>query len=79
MDVRGADVTQKQLRDDLITLLIAGHETTGSMLTYPPPPISLSLSCSPSLSLSHTLSLSRSLSLSGSLAVSPSLALSLFR
>jgi hypothetical protein len=34
VDVRGADATQKQLRDDLITLLIAGHETTGSMLTW---------------------------------------------
>ncbi len=34
VDVRGGDATQKQLRDDLITLLIAGHETTGSMLTW---------------------------------------------
>jgi len=34
VDMRGADATQKQLRDDLITLLIAGHETTGSMLTW---------------------------------------------
>lgn len=34
VDLRGADATQKQLRDDLITLLIAGHETTGSMLTW---------------------------------------------
>ncbi len=34
VDVRGGDATQKQLRDDLITLLIAGYETTGSMLTW---------------------------------------------
>ena len=34
MDVRGAEASAKQLRDDLITLLIAGHETTGSMLTW---------------------------------------------
>jgi cytochrome P450 family 97 subfamily B polypeptide 3 len=34
VDCRGADATAKQLRDDLITLLIAGHETTGSMLTW---------------------------------------------
>jgi len=34
VDVRGADASAKQLRDDLITLLIAGHETTGSMLTW---------------------------------------------
>ena len=34
VDLRGADATQKQLRDDLITLLIAGHETTGSLLTW---------------------------------------------
>lgn len=30
----GAEASAKQLRDDLITLLIAGHETTGSMLTW---------------------------------------------
>jgi carotene epsilon-monooxygenase len=29
-----AEASAKQLRDDLITLLIAGHETTGSMLTW---------------------------------------------
>ena len=34
VDCRGADASAKQLRDDLITLLIAGHETTGSMLTW---------------------------------------------
>ena len=34
VDVRGAEASAKQLRDDLITLLIAGHETTGSMLTW---------------------------------------------
>ena len=30
----GDDVTSKQLRDDLMTLLIAGHETTAAVLTW---------------------------------------------
>ena len=28
VDLRGEEVDNKQMRDDLITLLIAGHETT---------------------------------------------------
>lgn len=31
---KGEDVTNRQLRDDLMTLLIAGHETTAAMLTW---------------------------------------------
>jgi len=31
---KGEDVTTRQLRDDLMTLLIAGHETTAAMLTW---------------------------------------------
>ena len=34
VDVRGADVTDLQLRDDLMTMLIAGHETTAAVLTW---------------------------------------------
>ncbi|CAL6315741.1 unnamed protein product [Bathycoccus prasinos] len=34
VDVRGADVTDSQLRDDLMTMLIAGHETTAAVLTW---------------------------------------------
>jgi len=34
IDIRGGDCEDKQLRDDLMTLLIAGHETTGSLLTW---------------------------------------------
>ena len=34
MDVRGADVDDSQLRDDLMTMLIAGHETTAAVLTW---------------------------------------------
>lgn len=30
----GEEVTSKQLRDDLMTLLIAGHETTAAVLTW---------------------------------------------
>ncbi|XP_078441726.1 cytochrome P450, family 97, subfamily A, polypeptide 3 [Wolffia australiana] len=30
----GDDVTSKQLRDDLMTMLIAGHETTAALLTW---------------------------------------------
>lgn len=30
----GDDITSKQLRDDLMTLLIAGHETTAAVLTW---------------------------------------------
>ena len=30
----GDDVTSKQLRDDLMTLLIAGHETTAAVMTW---------------------------------------------
>jgi cytochrome P450 len=32
--MRGADATERQLRDDLMTMLIAGHETTAAMLTW---------------------------------------------
>jgi len=34
VDMRGEDSTAKQLRDDLMTMLIAGHETTGAVLTW---------------------------------------------
>lgn len=34
IDMRGEDTTSKQLRDDLMTMLIAGHETTSAMLTW---------------------------------------------
>lgn len=34
VDVRGADVDDTQLRDDLMTMLIAGHETTAAVLTW---------------------------------------------
>jgi cytochrome P450 len=34
VDMRGADIDNKQLRDDLMTMLIAGHETTAAMLTW---------------------------------------------
>ncbi|KAL3039913.1 hypothetical protein AAZX31_01G212200 [Glycine max] len=34
VDVRGADVDDHQLRDDLMTMLIAGHETTAAVLTW---------------------------------------------
>lgn len=34
VDVRGADVDDSQLRDDLMTMLIAGHETTAAVLTW---------------------------------------------
>jgi len=34
VDMRGEDVNSKQLRDDLMTMLIAGHETTAAMLTW---------------------------------------------
>jgi cytochrome P450 family 97 subfamily B polypeptide 3 len=34
VDMRGADTEDKQLRDDLMTLLIAGHETTAAVLTW---------------------------------------------
>lgn len=30
----GDDITSKQLRDDLMTLLIAGHETSAAVLTW---------------------------------------------
>lgn len=30
----GDDIYSKQLRDDLMTLLIAGHETTAAVLTW---------------------------------------------
>jgi len=32
--MRGEDTTGKQLRDDLMTFLIAGHETTAAALTW---------------------------------------------
>jgi len=34
VDMRGADATEKQLRDDLMTMLIAGHETSAALLTW---------------------------------------------
>ena len=34
VDLRGEDSTSKQLRDDLMTMLIAGHETTAAVLTW---------------------------------------------
>jgi len=34
MDMRGEDVNSRQLRDDLMTMLIAGHETTAAVLTW---------------------------------------------
>lgn len=34
VDVREADLDAKQLRDDLMTMLIAGHETTAAVLTW---------------------------------------------
>ncbi|CAG9464570.1 unnamed protein product [Pedinophyceae sp. YPF-701] len=34
VDSRGEDISTKQLRDDLMTMLIAGHETTAAVLTW---------------------------------------------
>ena len=34
VDLRGEDTSNKQLRDDLMTMLIAGHETTAALLTW---------------------------------------------
>jgi cytochrome P450 len=34
VDMRDEDLTSKVLRDDLMTMLIAGHETTAAMLTW---------------------------------------------
>jgi cytochrome P450 len=34
VDMRGENTTSKQLRDDLMTMLIAGHETTAAVLTW---------------------------------------------
>jgi len=34
VDLRGEEVSGQQMRDDLITLLIAGHETTAAVLTW---------------------------------------------
>jgi cytochrome P450 len=34
VDMRGEDLTSMTLRDDLMTMLIAGHETTAAMLTW---------------------------------------------
>eukprot|EP00897_Mesotaenium_endlicherianum_P000184 jgi/Mesen1/10166/ME000076S09674 len=34
VDMRGEDCNNRQLRDDLMTMLIAGHETTASVLTW---------------------------------------------
>ena len=34
VDMRGEDVESKQLRDDMMTMLIAGHETTAAVLTW---------------------------------------------
>jgi beta-ring hydroxylase len=32
--VAGDEISSKQLRDDLMTMLIAGHETTAAVLTW---------------------------------------------
>ncbi|GAB2282499.1 hypothetical protein Dimus_017041 [Dionaea muscipula] len=34
VDMRGDDIDDRQLRDDLMTMLIAGHETTAAVLTW---------------------------------------------
>jgi len=34
VDSRGEDISNQQLRDDLMTMLIAGHETTAAALTW---------------------------------------------
>jgi len=34
VDMRGEESSSKQLRDDLMTMLIAGHETTAAVLTW---------------------------------------------
>lgn len=34
VDMRGEESTSQQLRDDLMTMLIAGHETTAALLTW---------------------------------------------
>ena len=34
VDMKGDDVNYKQLRDDLMTMLVAGHETTAALLTW---------------------------------------------
>jgi cytochrome P450 len=34
VDMRGENATSQQLRDDLMTMLVAGHETTAAMLTW---------------------------------------------
>ena len=34
VDMKGANIDNKQLRDDLMTMLIAGHETTAAVLTW---------------------------------------------
>jgi cytochrome P450 len=34
VDMRGENATSLQLRDDLMTMLIAGHETTAAVLTW---------------------------------------------
>lgn len=34
VDMRGEETTSTQLRDDLMTMLIAGHETTAAVLTW---------------------------------------------
>lgn len=34
VDIRGEESTSTQLRDDLMTMLIAGHETTAAVLTW---------------------------------------------
>lgn len=34
VDIRGEEASNKQLRDDLMTMLIAGHETTAAVLTW---------------------------------------------
>lgn len=34
VDSRGEDISNRQLRDDLMTMLIAGHETTAAVLTW---------------------------------------------
>ena len=39
VDMRDADLDDRQLRDDLMTMLIAGHETTAAVRAACPQPI----------------------------------------
>lgn len=39
VDMRDADLDDRQLRDDLMTMLIAGHETTAAVRAACPQPV----------------------------------------